>query len=118
MRKRFRNATKDGNLDGNIREGIQDLQKVEDGLSDENLGDIKEGLIDLYLECEKDPGRDQWNSISFVTLTPRKVLFHEMIIRRLIIKDMINLLSINELIGSSFMKSLYDFLISIIFLLG
>ena len=43
-------------MDGIIREGIQDLQKVEDGLSDENLGDIKEGLIDLYLDCEKDLG--------------------------------------------------------------
>ena len=53
---KIRKATQDGNLDGIIREGIQDLQKVEDGLSDENLGDIKEGLIDLYLDCEKDLG--------------------------------------------------------------
>ena len=54
---KIRNATKDGNLDGIIREGIQDLQKVEDGLCcDENLGDIQDGLVDLYLDCEKDLG--------------------------------------------------------------
>ena len=53
---KIRKATQDGNLDRIIREGIQDLQKVEDLLSDENLGDIKEGLIDLYLDCEKDLG--------------------------------------------------------------
>ena len=53
---KIRKATQDGDLDRIIREGIQDLQTVEDLLSDENLGDIKEGLIDLYMDCEKDLG--------------------------------------------------------------
>ena len=53
---KIRKATQDGELDSIIREGIHDLQTVEDLLSDENLGDIKEGLMDLYLDCEKDLG--------------------------------------------------------------
>ena len=53
---KIRKATQDGDLDRIIREGIQDLQTVEDLLSDENHGDIKEGLIDLYMDCEKDLG--------------------------------------------------------------
>ena len=53
---KIQNATQDGDLDRTIREGIQDLQTVEDLLSDENHGDIKEGLIDLYMDFEKDFG--------------------------------------------------------------
>ncbi|XTP54060.1 replicative DNA helicase [Niallia sp. Krafla_26] len=53
---KIRKATEAGELDCIIREGIQDLQNVEDSLVDEKLGDIKEGLIDLYLDCEKDLG--------------------------------------------------------------
>ena len=33
---KIRKATQDGDLDRTIREGIQDLQSVEDLLSDEN----------------------------------------------------------------------------------
>ena len=53
---KIRKATQEGDLDTIIREGIHDLQTVEDLLSDENLGDIKEGLMELYVECEKDLG--------------------------------------------------------------
>ena len=53
---KIQKATQEGNLDQILRAGISRLQTVEDLLSDENLGNIKEGLIDLYSEYEKDLG--------------------------------------------------------------
>ncbi|RWR11901.1 replicative DNA helicase [Siminovitchia fortis] len=39
-----------------LKNGIQDLVKLEEGLVDEELGDISSGLVDLYVESEKDQG--------------------------------------------------------------
>jgi replicative DNA helicase len=39
-----------------LRDGIHALQRVEDYLSVERQGDIKQVLKDLYLDCEKDLG--------------------------------------------------------------
>jgi replicative DNA helicase len=39
-----------------LRDGIHALQRVEDYLSVERQGDIKQVLKDLYLYCEKDVG--------------------------------------------------------------
>lgn len=53
---KIRKATEEGELDRILREGIQDLQSVEDLLNEENLGDIQQGLMELYADCEKDLG--------------------------------------------------------------
>ncbi|WP_338472720.1 replicative DNA helicase [Niallia sp. XMNu-256] len=53
---KIQKATKEGELDQIIRDGIQDLQSVEDLLNEENLGDIQQGLMDLYVDCEQDLG--------------------------------------------------------------
>lgn len=39
-----------------LKNGIQDLVKIEEGLVDEELGDISSSLVDLYVDSGKDQG--------------------------------------------------------------
>ena len=53
---RIKQRAEHEDIESILRDGIQDLQKVEDHLTIEDGGEIKQGLIDLYHECEKDMG--------------------------------------------------------------
>ncbi len=45
-----------GDVEAILHEGIHDLQMVEEKFAVEDLGEIRETLKDVYLECEKDMG--------------------------------------------------------------
>lgn len=45
-----------GDVETILREGIHQLQQVEDHLAAEDLGEIDETLKDVYFDCEKDMG--------------------------------------------------------------
>jgi replicative DNA helicase len=53
---RIKQATVQEEIENVLRDGIHDLQMVEEYLSDEDQGDIKDSLMDFYSDCEKDMG--------------------------------------------------------------
>ncbi|WP_071394809.1 replicative DNA helicase [Bacillus tuaregi] len=53
---RIKQEAEEGDIEIILRDGISHLQQVEDHGAVPDQGDIKNGLIDLYQECEKDLG--------------------------------------------------------------
>jgi replicative DNA helicase len=48
--------TKEKDITKTLNEGIQDLMAVEQEQIDDDTGEIRNSLIDLYMDCEKDLG--------------------------------------------------------------
>ncbi|WP_231505623.1 replicative DNA helicase [Bacillus sp. EB01] len=53
---KIRDRARDGDIKDVLNEGIKQLRLIEEVQGTDDAGDIRTGLVDLYIDCEKDIG--------------------------------------------------------------